>query len=280
MENLLADLRYAIRMLAKRPGFTLVAVLSLGLGIGANTTIFSLVNVLLLRSLPVADPGRLVKIYTLDARNPGVQVQMISHLNWKDYREQAHSFSGILGYDTNPISTATGGDAFMVTGQLVSEDYFDLLGVRAARGRTFTREEGTKEGAHPVVVISDHFWRRQLGGDPAAVGRSITLNRHPYTVIGVAPAGFTGGDLGAQVELWVPMAMNRQIAPDPSTNWYGTRRGLFIFTIARLRPGVTLAGARTEMTGLASRLEQLYPKANKGRTVVLVPLAQATLPPG
>jgi predicted permease len=280
VEDLLADLRYALRTLARRPGFTLVAVLSLGLGIGANTTIFSLVDALLLRSLPVADPGRLVKIYTLDAKNPGAPVPMLSHLNWQDYREQARSFSGILGYDTNPISVSLGGDAFMANGQLVSEDYFQVLGVRAARGRTFTPEEGVKDGAHPVAVVSDHFWRQQLGTDARAVGRTLTLDGHPYTVVGIGPAGFGGCDLGQQIDLWVPMTMNRQISPDPSVNWYNTRRGLFIAAIGRLRPGAALAGASAEMAGIAHRLEQEYMKANKGRGVTLVPLAQATLPPG
>jgi predicted permease len=280
MEDLLADLRYALRTLARRPGFTLVAVLSLGLGIGANVTIFSLVDVLLLRSLPVADPAHLVKIYTVDAKNPGVPVPMLSHLNWKDYREQARSFRGILGYDTNPISVVTTGDAFMANGQLVSDNYFSLLGVHAAHGRTFSAEESTREGAHPVAVISDHFWHQQLGGSPAAVGRNLTLNGHPYTVVGIAPPGFAGGDLGTQIDIWVPMAMNRQISPDPSVNWYNTRRGLFIFNIARLRPGVSLPAAQAEMKTLARHLEQEYPKANQGRSVVLVPLAEATLPPG
>ena len=280
MESLFADLRYALRTLLKRPGFTLVAVLSLGLGIGANTTIFSLVDAVLLRSLPVADPARLVKIYTLDAKNPAAPVPMLSHLNWKDYRAQTRSFTGILGYDTNPISVSTGGDAFMVTGQLVSDNYFNLLGVRAALGRTFSPEEGTPAGARPVIVASDHFWRQQLGASPAALGRSIMLNRQPYTVIGVAPRGFGGGDLGVQIDLWVPMTMNRQISPDPSNNWYETRRGLFIFAMARLRPGVTLAAAQAEMSGLARQLELAYPKPNHGRTVTLVPLAQSTLPPG
>jgi predicted permease len=280
VENLLADLRYAFRTLARRPVFTLVAVLSLGLGIGANTTIFSLVDVLLLRALPVADPDHLVKIYTLDAKNPGVQVPLLSHLNWKDYREQAHSWSGILGYDSVQISVSTGGEAALLAGQLVSENYFGVLGVRAARGRTFTEEEGTKLGAHPVAVVSDHFWRQQLGADAGAVGRTVTLNGHPFTVVGVAPAGFTGGDIGVQPEIWVPMAMNRQITPDPAINWYETRRGLFVTAIGRLRPGVTVAGARAEMSGLARRLAEEYPADNKGRSVELVPLAQATLPPG
>ncbi|HEV3075427.1 MAG TPA: ABC transporter permease [Thermoanaerobaculia bacterium] len=280
MESLLADLRYAVRMLVKRPAFTLVAVLSLALGIGANTTIFSVVNALLLRSLPVADPGRLAAIYVRDAQNPAMLAAPLSHLNWKDYREQARSFSGILGYDWAPMSFAKGGaEATLVVGQLVSENYFDLLGIRAARGRIFRGEEATKPGAHPVAVVSHHFWRQQLGGDPGIVGRTITLNGSAFTVIGVAPESFTGTDTGVQPELWVPMAMNRQIKRDPELNWYENRRGLFVNTIGRLRPGVSLAAAQAEMTAIARRLEQEYLNDNKGRTVVLVPLPQAAVGP-
>ena len=257
MESLLADLRYAVRMLVKRPAFTLVAVLSLALGIGANTTIFSVVNALLLRSVPVADPSRLAAIYARDAQNPAMLAAPLSHLNWKDYREQARSFSGILGYDWAPMSFAKGGaEATLVVGQLVSENYFDLLGIRAARGRVFMGEEATKPGAHPVAVVSHHFWRQQLGGDPGVVGRTITLNGSAFTVIGVAPESFTGTDTGVQPELWVPMAMNRQIKRDPELNWYETRRGLFVNAIGRLRPGVSLAAAQSEMTAIARRLEQ------------------------
>ena len=280
MESLLADLRYAVRTLVKRPAFTLVAVLSLALGIGANTTIFSVVNALLLRSVPVAEPGRLAAIYIRDAQNPAMLAAPLSHLNWKDYREQARSFSGILGYDWAPMSFAKGGaEATLVVGQLVSENYFDLLGIRAARGRVFMGEEATKPGAHPVAVVSHHFWRQQLGGDPGAVGRTITLNGSAFTVIGVAPESFTGTDTGVQPELWVPMAMNRQIKRDPELNWYETRRGLFVNAIGRLRPGVSLAAAQAEMTAIARRLEQEYLNDNKGRTIVLVPLPQAAVGP-
>jgi predicted permease len=281
MESLLADLRFSLRTLVKRPVFALVAVLSLALGVGANTTIFSLVDALLLRSLPVADPAHLVKLYTRDAQNPSMTAAPLSHLNWKDYREQAHSFSGILGYNWAGISIATqSGEPFLAAGQLVSDNYFDLLGVRPERGRTFTYEEATKPGAHPVVVVSHHFWEQRLGSDPGVLGSTVKLNGSPYTIVGMAPASFTGVETGFQPELWIPMAMNRQIQPDRELNWYDERRGLFLQAIGRLRPGVTLAGAQAEVTGIAHRLERDYPNDNHGRTCVLVPLSLAAVPPG
>jgi predicted permease len=283
MESLLADLRFALRTLRKRPGFTLVAVLSLALGIGANSIIFSLVNAMLLRTPAVADPGRVVALFTKDALNPALGLRPTSHLNWKDYREQARSFSGILGYDWAGMSVVvSGGEASIVVGQLVSENYFDLLGVRAARGRTFTPEEGGRPGGHPVAVLSYHFWQQQMGGDPAAVGRTLLLNGTPFTVVGVAPKDFTGIESAMQPELWVPMAMNRQIKRDPEFNWYEgrlARRGVFIWALGRLKPGVTVAAAQAEMTSLARHLQQEFPNDNKGRTVVLVPLGQATVQP-
>ncbi|HVR08922.1 MAG TPA: ABC transporter permease [Thermoanaerobaculia bacterium] len=284
MESFATDLRFATRALLRRPAFTLIVVLSLGLGVGANSTIFSLVNALLFRPLPVADSGRLVKIYNRDAKASSGGVAAFSHLNsylnWRDYREQARSFTGILGYDWAGMSVAIrGGEANLVVGQLVSENYFDLLGVRAARGRTFTGEEGTQLGGHPVVVVSDHFLKQRLGGDPGAVGRSITLNGSPFTIIGIAPAAFTGIDIGVLPELWVPMAMNRVIKPDPDSNWYNQRHDPFINALGRLRPGVTLAAAQAEMTSIAQRLEREYPNDDRGRGIELVPLAQATLPP-
>src|SRR5690349_18707434 len=169
MDDLIQDLRFGLRLLLARPAFTAVAVLSLALGIGANTTIFSLVDALLLRALPVAHPERLATIYTVDEKNPGLVPS--SHLNWRDLATGNRSFSGVLGYDWVGMSVATGGGEPQATvGQLVSGNYFDLLGVRAARGRTFAAEEDTKGAGQAVAVVSDHFWRTRLGGDPRAVG--------------------------------------------------------------------------------------------------------------
>jgi predicted permease len=163
---------------------------------------------------------------------------------------------------------------------LASGNYFDLLGIRAAYGRTFLPEEDGRPGAHPVVVVSHRFWEENLGGDPRAVGRAITLNGSGYTVIGILPETFTGTDVGLAPQLWIPMAMNRQIQPSAQFNWYETRRGLFLNGIGRLKPGVTRAAAQAEVSTIGLRLQRDYPQDNKGRTCELVPLSEAALGPG
>ncbi|HYU33028.1 MAG TPA: ABC transporter permease [Thermoanaerobaculia bacterium] len=278
MENLLLDLKYGLRILVRRPVFTAVAVLSLALGIGANTAIFSLVNALLWHTVPVDHPETLVSIYTKDEKNPGFVP--LSHLNWKDYRQMSRSFSGILGYNFVAVSLQSGPEPARAVGELVSGNYFDLLGIRAVRGRTFLPDEDGQPGAHPVVVVSHRFWMQDLGGDPRAVGETLTINGSGYTVIGIAPEAFTGTDVGIQPQFWIPMAMNRQVQPNEAFNWYETRRGLFVSTVGRLKPGVSLAQARAELATLGQRLQHDYPVDNKGRTVQLVPLAEASLNPG
>ena len=278
MENLLQDLRYGFRILVKQPVFTAVAVLSLALGIGANSAIFSLVDALLWRTLPVESPETLVSLFTTDAKNPGLNA--LSHLNWKDYRDMSRSFSGVLGYTFAPVSVQTGGEPAVAFGLHASGNYFDLLGIRAAHGRTFLPEEDGQPGAHPVVVVSHRFWQENLGGDPKAVGRPITINGSGYTVIGVTPEAFTGTDVGLAPQLWVPMAMNRQIIPGEAFNWFGERRGLMMNAVARLRPGVTPAEAQAEIGTIGKRLQRDYPDDNKGRSAELVPLSQAALNPG
>ncbi len=279
MDDLLQDLRFGLRLLLARPAFTAVAVLSLALGIGANSTIFSLVDALLLRTLPVAHPERLVTLYTVDEKNPGLSPS--AHLNWRDLRAASRSYSGVLGYDWVPMSvTIGGGEPRVVFGQLASGNYFDLLGIRAARGRTFTADEDAPGAGRAVAVVSDRFWRQRLGADPAAVGRTVLVNHQPVTVVGVAPPEFTGTDVGVQPELWLPMALHRIVRPNRDLDWYETRRGLFVFAIGRLRPGVSLAAAQAEATGLSRRLQQEYPDDDKGRSFRLVPLAEATIPAG
>jgi predicted permease len=277
MDTFLQDLKYAFRMLGKSPTFTALAVLALGLGIGANTTIFSLTNALLFQSLPVKEPERLVSIYTTDKKNPGFAA--LSHLNWKDYRQELTAFEGVLGYDWTPMSVSTGGEARFTFGQLVSGNYFDLLGIRPAFGRALRPPDDEVPGRDAVAVLSWSYWQKHFGGDPSAIGRTIAVNAIPFTIVGIAPESFSGTDTGVRPELWVPMAMNKLLKPTEATNWYEQRRGLFVNTIGRLKPGVTMGGAQALATTIAARLEQEYPNDNKGRGVTLVPLQQASINP-
>src|SRR5215471_14708122 len=217
------DLRYGARMLIRSPGFTLIAVLSLALGIGANTAIFSLINVVLLRPLPVTDVPSLVTVSTTDQRNPG-NLQL-SHLNFKDLRSQNAVFTDMAGFGFNAVNYTHGSESEPITSQVVTANYFSLLGAQPALGRGFLPEEEMKEA--PVAVISDGFWSRQLGSDPNIVGKTISLNRTAFTVVGVAPRGFTGTLLGGEPAVWVPMT--RTLAPVPA--WWDGRRGLWIFAI-------------------------------------------------
>ena len=267
----LQDLKYAFRMLVKSPGFSLVAILSLALGIGANTAIFSLVNALLLRPLPVGDPQSLVLVSTTDQRNPGNLP--LSHLNFTDLRAQNSSFSGMSAITFNQVNYSHGQESEQIPVQIVSSNYFSLLGAQPALGRGFRAEEEAQ--AAPVTVISQGFWERSLGSDPNVVGKTVTLNRTPYTVVGVAPKNFTGVFLGGGPAAWLPMSRNVVVLPE----WYETRRGLFLNGVARLKPGVTLEQARANLRTVFANLEQAFPVDNKGRSATAVPLLQARLNP-
>jgi predicted permease len=276
MDTLRRDVTLAWRMLLKRPLISVIAALSLALGIGANTTIFSIVNALFLQSLPVREVGELYTVYTTDAKFQGGVSGALSHLNWKDVREQNEVFEGLLGYDWTQLSVSAGGEPEVVFGQLVSGNYFDVLGVDTALGRTFTVEEDGAPGAHPVAVLSHRFWTQRLAGRPDALGEKLLVNGIPFTVVGVAAQAFTGTDTGVQPELWIPMAMNRQLKPG-EFNWYEERRGLFVNSIVRLRPGTSREKAQAGLATIGSRLAAEYPDDNEGRGFTLVPLSQATL---
>ena len=253
------DFRYGLRMLVKSPGFTAVAVLSLALGIGANTAIFSLVNAALLRPIPVEDPQRLAAVFVTDQRNPGSLP--VSHLNYKDLRDQNQVFSGMAAVTFAQVNWMNGNAAEQILLQVVSGNYFTVLGVQPARGRGFAADEDQRATA--VIVLSHGFWERSLGGDPGAVGKTITLNRTPFTIIGVTPRGFTGTQLGGGPAGWVPMAIHDVV--QPGFDWYEQRRGLFLFPFGRLKPGVSVEQASANLRTVFAALEQAYPVENKGR---------------
>src|SRR5687767_12307685 len=182
------DLRYAVRLLVKSPGFTAVAVLSLALGIGANSAIFSLVNAVLLRPIPVDGADRLVSVFTTDQRNPGNLP--LSHLNYKDLRDQNQVFSEMAAFTFAQVNWSTGSESEQIPVQVVSGNYFSVLGAQPSMGRGFLAEEDARPT--PVAVVSQGFWERSLGSDPGIVGKTLTLNRTPFEVVGIAPKGFTG----------------------------------------------------------------------------------------
>ena len=261
------DIRYGARTLLKSPGFTIVAVLSLALGIGANTAIFSLVNAVLLRPLPVADASSLMAVSTTDQRNPGNLP--VSHLNFKDLRAQNSAFSGMAAFTFAQVNYSTGKESEQIPVQVVTANYFSLLGTQPAQGRGFLPEE--EETATPVAVVSAGFWERSLGSDPNIVGKTLTLNRTPFTVVGIAPRNFSGTLLGGGPSLWVPISMHPVV--QPGFDWYDTRRGLFLFAIGRLKPGVTAEQARSNLRTTFGNLEQAFPVDNKGRSATAVPSA-------
>src|SRR3954454_2591433 len=265
------DLKYGLRMLARSPGFTLVAVLSLALGIGANTAIFSLVNELVLRPLPVHDPQALMLVSTTDQRNPGNLP--LSHLNFKDLRAQNSSFTGMAALTFNQVNYTHGQESEQVPVLVVTANFFSVVGAEPTLGRGFLEDEEVR--GLPVAVISHGFWEHSLGSDPSVIGKTVTLNRTPYTIIGVAPKHFTGVLLGGAPSAWLPITRN--LIPVPE--WYETRRGLFLFAVARLKPGVTPEQARGNLRTLFANLEQAFPVENKGRSATAVSLLDARLNP-
>jgi putative ABC transport system permease protein len=273
------DLLFTVRSLLRKPAFTAGAVLSLALGIGANTAIFTCINALLLRPLPVAEPARLAMVYATSADSPG-DLFGLSHPNYADLRDRNAVFSSMLA--VRPVTlTLSGTDRpEALSGELVSGNYFSTLGVRLALGRTFLPEEDRTPGARPVVVLSHGLWQRRFNSDPQVIGRTVQLNRTAFTVVGVAPRGFRGlGTLGSP-ELWVPTMMHPQVLFGRIANWFDGRDKLMFNVVGRLRPGKSLEQAKLDLGLLSRRLEEEYPIDNKGVGVALVPLAQATFQRG
>jgi putative ABC transport system permease protein len=248
------DFRYALRWFRKSPGFTTIAILTLALGIGANTAIFSVINAVLLRPLPYRDPARLV---LLSERTPRFPILSASYLNFKDWRDQAHTFESV-GAIRNLNMTLTGtGEAERLPAQMATSNIFDMLGIRPALGRPFTAQEDAPGGA-PVVLISNSLWQRRFGSSPQVVGQPLTLDNKPYTIIGVLPPATQ--ILQQAPDFIVPLEPWARTLPD-DRSWHPG-----ILPLARLAPGVTLEQARAEMTTIARRLEQQYPEADTGTT--------------
>jgi macrolide transport system ATP-binding/permease protein len=271
------DLTFALRQLRKTPGFTAIAVLMLGLGIGANTAIFSFINAFFLKALAFRDPGRLVAVYTVDERNPGLLPT--SHFNFRDYAEQNPVFGEMAEHTLVGVSLLLDQQPSQIGGEIASGNYFDLLGVTPVLGRAFYPSEYQHDGTHPVVVVSYSFWQTRLGGKPEVIGRPLVLNGTAFTIVGVAPPEFRGVDRLNSPNFWVPMSMHDVILTGIFRDFFTTRRALIMSIVARLKPGLTLQQADGALKPIAQKLAKEFPVENTGRSLRLMPLAEAAINP-
>jgi predicted permease len=269
------DLRFAVRSFSKDLTFLAAAVVSLALGIGLNTGIFIFLNAVFLRPFPVADPQRLQSMVSRDMND--IRFLPNSYTNYLDYRDQNDVFSGMAAFQAIEVSVAGRERPEPVVGQLVTGNYFDVKGVKASLGRTFRPEEDRTLGTHPVVVLSHALWERRFESDPGIVGKTVLLNKHAFTVIGVAAKGFKGTGKRTSFQLWIPMMMHRQVFP-MSEHLYDRDWRLFR-AVGRLKPGVSPERAESELKVIARRLELAHPKENGGQTVSLVPFMHEALGP-
>ena len=269
MSTLIADLRYSFRSLLKNPGLTLAAILSLGLGIGANTTIFTWVQAVLFRSIPAAaDPGA-IRIASMENREGASRSW--SYPNFRDFRDRV-TLMEVTAQDDQTFNVAVGDSAQRDWGGLVSGNYFQMLGVTPAAGRLFTPQDDVTPGAHPVAVISYAYWQQRFAGDPSAVGRQVTINNTPMTIVGVAPEGFIGAFGGIAASVWAPIMMQREMMGGDRLN---SRGNSWFQALVRLKPGVSQEQAQAEATSIMSQLEQEYRDANDGRRLRIVQMWDA-----
>ena len=263
VESLARDLRYSLRLLGRTPGFAAIAILTLSIGIGATTAIFTVLNRAFLQTLPVAQPDRIV---ALNNTAPNRVLPLFSYANYADIRERTRAFSGLIAYRYAPLSVSHDGVNERLWGFIVTGNYFDVLGVRPALGRLIAASDDRTPGAHPVAVVSYRYWQQRLGGSPGVVGRTILANGRAYTIIGVAPQGFFGTDVVSAPELWFPMAMLPVIETGP--DWLDDRGREILFVLGRLRDGVSHAQAQADVTAIGLRLEQEHPD-NRGKRIEL-----------
>ena len=266
METIVQDLRYGARMLRKNPGFTLVAVITLALGIGANTAIFSVVNAVLIRAFPYRDADRVVVLWEKNQRN---EQNVISPANFFDWQEQNSVFEDMAAFIDTRNNFSSDSMPEEIPGQVSTANLFSVLGVDAMLGRTFTPED-SKPGQNNVLVISSGLWQRRFGGDPDVIGRKVILNAEDYTIIGVMPPDFKwhvrkNSQTGQTAELWTTWEMNNELR-----QW----RGRFLCAVARYKPGVTPDEARAEMDTIAGRLSEQYKQFNTGQGINIVPLRE------
>jgi predicted permease len=285
MNNIAQDIRYALRNLRKSPAFAAIAVITLALGIGANTAIFTVVNAVFFHPIPVKDPARLAEIFTLDQRKifgaANNNVFPNSFPNAQDIQQRAQSFSGVTVYESfaTPVSMTVNGQPNQYFAQLSSGNYFDVLGVHAQLGRTFRPEEDSTAGAGPVVVLNHGFWERVFAANPNVIGQNVLVNGQGFSIIGVAPKGFQGTSVIGGPDMWIPMSMHDQVLTGFTKQLFNERRFLGFSAVGRLKDGARPEQAKAELQAIASDLEKAFPLANKGRTFTLQPLLESSIAP-
>ena len=264
LDSFWQDVRLGLRALRMRPGFTAVALISLSLGIGANTAVFTLVNEAYLRPLPVRAPEELVSLTNAASHQ---MFPAFSYPNYEDFRDRSEAFSGLIAYRFAALSVSHDGVAERVWGYLVSGNYFEVLGIEPAFGRLLSPEDDLLPGGHPVLVLSHRSWLSRFGGEPGVLGKDVLVNGRSYTVIGVAASGFDGTEIVVAPEVFIPIAM--QAAIDRGRDWLDDRAAENIYVQGRLRPGAGLEIAQASLDAVALELEREYPRINEGKRVSL-----------
>ena len=267
MESILHDLRFGVRLLIKNPGFTLVAALSLALGIGANTAIFSLLDALLLKPLPVKQPEQLVIVGVDTPSQPGRGFSLFSYPVFREMREKNSVFSGMFARSGLQMSLSGNGQTERVQGEVVSGNFFSTLGVGPLLGRLLTEADDQTPGAHPVAVISFNFWQRRFGADSHIVGKTISLNGYPFTIIGVAQQGFHGVEVGVAPDVRIPLMMDGQVRPRPGVSIFEQRGSWWLTVMARLNPGISIERAQAATDTIYQIAREPDVRRNKGDTI-------------
>src|SRR5436309_11258722 len=266
MTTLWQDVRYSLRMIVKSPGYAVIAIVTLALGIGANTTIFSWINSTLLNPIPgLATPHEVV---SLSLSRSGENPFPFTYPDVEAMRDGQQSFTGITACNVAPMSLTGKGKPERVWGMLASANYFDVLGVRPILGRGFLPEEDTKPGGAPVAVISYRLWQTHFGSNRDIVGQTIEINQHPYTIVGVTPAAFQGSQTGVRTDMWVPIMMEAQL--NPLGDLLHDHHQFWLLGFGRLKPGVTLRQAQQEMTLRLTPEAKAYPDEHRGHDFVTV----------
>src|SRR5438045_3544804 len=272
---MLHDLKFAFRQLLKAPGFTIAAVTVLALGICVNTAVFSLVNTLFFAPPAYAKPHEMVQLFSQDKKDPK-KFRGFSLPTYRDIREQNTVFSDAMAFNLALIGLGQKGDTRRTFGAIVSSNYFSVLGVPLARGRTFLPEEETLGRNAPVAIVSYAYWQKH-NLDPTVLGSELLVNGHPFIIVGIAPRGFTGTLQIFSVEVWLPFSNYDRIANDyeqASKTTFGDRAGQQLIVIGRLKPGITAAGAKPALEGLAANLEKAFPVEQKDQTFTTTPISR------